>query len=139
MVMEWKDLEGKIFEIDYSDLTDEKINRITELDIVESIEKKTNAQPTGVSYYYRLVLKEKIPLGLGDELPQELTEIVPYKKISSVGHPAGLLDYDGTLTIREVDVENSEKLKKMKGIAVISQLDEIEGIIKKHLTKLETL
>jgi archaeoflavoprotein AfpA len=39
-----------------------------------------------------------------------------------------------TLTIREIDLENSEKLKTMKGITVISQLDDIEGIIKKHLT-----
>jgi archaeoflavoprotein AfpA len=43
-----------------------------------------------------------------------------------------------TLTIRDVDVENSEKLKRMKGITVISQLDDIEGIIEKHLTKLQT-
>ncbi len=43
-----------------------------------------------------------------------------------------------TLTIRDVDVENSKKLKRMKGITVISQLDDIEGIIEKHLTKLQT-
>ncbi len=44
-----------------------------------------------------------------------------------------------TLTIREVDVENSEKLKRMKGITVISQLEDIEEIVEKHLTKTETL
>ena len=42
-----------------------------------------------------------------------------------------------TLTIREVDLENSEKLKRMRGITVISQLEAIEEIVKKH-ARLET-
>jgi archaeoflavoprotein AfpA len=37
------------------------------------------------------------------------------------------------LTIREVDLENSRKLKRMRGMTVISQLTDIEDIIKKHL------
>jgi len=60
-----------------------------------------------------------------DQAPGKTTTILPS------GKPL-------TLTIRDVDVENSEKLKRMKGITVISQLDEIEGIIEKHLTKLQT-
>ncbi len=43
------------------------------------------------------------------------------------------------LTIREIDVENSEKLKRMKGITIISQLEALEEIIKKHLTQPENL
>lgn len=43
-----------------------------------------------------------------------------------------------TLTIRDVDVENSEKLKRMKGITVISQLGDIEGIIERHLAEQQT-
>jgi len=40
-----------------------------------------------------------------------------------------------TLTIRKIDVENAEKLKRMKGITVLSQPEDIEEIIKKHLIK----
>jgi archaeoflavoprotein AfpA len=40
-----------------------------------------------------------------------------------------------TLTIRDIDVENTKKLKMMRGINVISQLEDVEGIINKHLTK----
>lgn len=36
-----------------------------------------------------------------------------------------------TLTIREIDVENAERLKRMKGITVISKPEDIEEIIKK--------
>jgi len=61
-----------------------------------------------------------------DQKPGETTTILPDGK-------------ELKLTIREVDLKNSEKLRKMKGITVISQLEDIEGIIKKHLTKLETL
>jgi archaeoflavoprotein AfpA len=41
------------------------------------------------------------------------------------------------LSIREVDLENSERLKRMRGVTVISELDEIEGIINRHLDKLQ--
>ncbi len=44
-----------------------------------------------------------------------------------------------TITIRKIDLDNSERLKRMKGITVISQLVDIEGIIRKHLTTPETL
>jgi len=37
------------------------------------------------------------------------------------------------LTIREIDVRNSQKLKRMRGITVISVLTDIEGIVRKHL------
>ena len=60
-----------------------------------------------------------------DQKPGETTTVLPDGK-------------ELTLTIRDVDLENSEKLKRMKGITVISQLKDIEGMIKKHLTKLET-
>lgn len=60
-----------------------------------------------------------------DQKPGETTTILPDGK-------------ELTLTIRNIDLENSEKLKRMKGITVISQLEDIEGIIKKHLTKLKT-
>ncbi len=39
-----------------------------------------------------------------------------------------------TLTMREIDVENAERLKRMEGIAVLSQPEDIEKIIKDHLT-----
>jgi archaeoflavoprotein AfpA len=61
-----------------------------------------------------------------DQKPGETTTILP----------------DGNelkLTIRDVDVENSEKLKRMKGITIISRLEELEEIIEKHLTKPENL
>jgi len=61
-----------------------------------------------------------------DQKPGETTTILPDGK-------------ELTLTIREVDLENSEKLRRMKGITVISQLEDIERIIKKHLTKQENL
>ncbi len=60
-----------------------------------------------------------------DQKPGEITTILPDGK-------------ELTLAIRDVDLENSEKLKRMKGITVISQLEDIEGMIKKHLTRLET-
>ncbi len=60
-----------------------------------------------------------------DQKPGKTTTILPDGK-------------ELTLTIREVDLENSEKLKRIKGITIISQLEDIEGIIKKHLAKLET-
>jgi len=60
-----------------------------------------------------------------DQIQGETTTILPNGK-------------ELTLTIREIDLENSEKLKRMKGITVISRLEDTEGIIKKHLTKLET-
>ena len=54
-----------------------------------------------------------------DQKPGETTTILPNgKKL--------------VLKIREVDLENSEKLKRMSGITVLSQLIEIEEIIKKH-------
>jgi len=37
------------------------------------------------------------------------------------------------LTIREIDVENAERLKRLKGIRVISELEDINEIIKKHI------
>jgi archaeoflavoprotein AfpA len=40
-----------------------------------------------------------------------------------------------TLTIRKIDVENAEKLKRMREITVLSQPEDIEEIIKKHLIK----
>jgi archaeoflavoprotein AfpA len=40
-----------------------------------------------------------------------------------------------TLTIRKIDVKNAEKLKRMRGITVLSQPEDIEEIIKKHLIK----
>jgi archaeoflavoprotein AfpA len=40
-----------------------------------------------------------------------------------------------TLTIRKIDVENAEKLKRMMGIAVLSQPEDIEEIIKEYLIK----
>ncbi len=61
-----------------------------------------------------------------DQRPGETTTILP----------------DGnelTLTIRDIDLENSEKLKRMKGVTVISELKDIEGIIKKHLAKTRNL
>lgn len=57
-----------------------------------------------------------------DQEPGETTTILPNGK-------------ELTLTMREVDLENSEKLKRMKGITVISHLEDIEEITKKHLTK----
>ncbi len=40
-----------------------------------------------------------------------------------------------TLTIREIDVENVEKLKGIMGITVLSQPEDIEEIIKEYLIK----
>ncbi len=60
-----------------------------------------------------------------DQKPGETTTILPDGK-------------ELTLIMRAVDLENSEKLKRMTGITVISHLRDIEQIIKKHLTKLET-
>jgi archaeoflavoprotein AfpA len=40
-----------------------------------------------------------------------------------------------TLTTRKIDVKNAEKLKRMRGITVLSQPEDIEEIIKKHLIK----
>ena len=37
------------------------------------------------------------------------------------------------LTIREVDLENSQKLKRMRGLTVVSQLADIENIVKTRL------
>lgn len=57
-----------------------------------------------------------------DQKPSKITTVLP----------------DGeklTLTIREIDVENAEKLKRMRGITVLSQPEDIEEIIKKHLIK----
>jgi archaeoflavoprotein AfpA len=39
-----------------------------------------------------------------------------------------------SLTMRDIDVENAERLKRMDGITVISQPEDIEEIIKKHLS-----
>ena len=60
-----------------------------------------------------------------DQKPGETTTILPDGK-------------ELTLTIREVDLENSEKLKRMRGITVISQLTDIEAIIRKHLVNTQT-
>jgi archaeoflavoprotein AfpA len=38
------------------------------------------------------------------------------------------------LTIREIDVENAERLKRMKGVRVISELEDIDRIIRTHLS-----
>ena len=38
-----------------------------------------------------------------------------------------------TLTMRDIDVENAEKLKRMKGITVISQPEDIEKIVKEYM------
>ena len=59
-----------------------------------------------------------------DQRPGETTTILPSGK-------------QLTLRMRDVDVENSEKLKRMKGITVISQLDDLEGIIEEHLAELQ--
>jgi archaeoflavoprotein AfpA len=58
-----------------------------------------------------------------DQKPGDITTVLPDGK-------------ELILSIREVDLENSERLKRMRGVTVISELDDIEGIIKKHLTKL---
>jgi archaeoflavoprotein AfpA len=39
-----------------------------------------------------------------------------------------------TLTMREIDLENTERLKRMKGITVIPELEEIEKMIKNVAT-----
>ena len=72
-----------------------------------------------------LKAKKEVYIYPVDQKPGETTTILPNGK-------------ELTLTIREVDLENSEKLKRMRGITVISQLEDIEGVIKKHMTKLET-
>ncbi len=61
-----------------------------------------------------------------DQKPGETVTILPNGK-------------ELTLTIREVDLENSEKLKRIRGITVIPRLEDIEEIIKKHLTKMTSL
>lgn len=38
-----------------------------------------------------------------------------------------------TLTMRDIDIENAEKLKRMNGITVLSKLEDIEKTVKKHL------
>jgi flavoprotein len=38
-----------------------------------------------------------------------------------------------TLTMRDVDLEAVDKLRRMKGITVMGHPDEIRGIVKKHL------
>jgi flavoprotein len=42
-----------------------------------------------------------------------------------------------TLTMRDVDIEAVEKLRKMKGITVLEHPYEIRGIIKNHIKKRE--
>jgi archaeoflavoprotein AfpA len=64
----------------------------------------------------------KVYIYPADQKPGKITTVLP----------------DGeklTLTIREIDVENAERLKRMQGITVLSQPEEIEEIIKKHLIK----
>ena len=60
-----------------------------------------------------------------DQKPGDITTVLPDGK-------------ELILSIREVDLENSERLKRMRGVTVISELEDIERIIKKHLTKLQT-
>jgi len=40
-----------------------------------------------------------------------------------------------TLTIRKIDVENADKLKRMREISVLSQPEDIEEIIKEYLSR----
>ena len=57
-----------------------------------------------------------------DQRPGDVTTILPDGK-------------ELTLSIREVDLENSERLKRMRGITVVPKLEDFEGIIKKHLAE----
>ncbi len=40
---------------------------------------------------------------------------------------------DLKLRIRKEDVENVDKLRRMRGITVLSRIDEIEDVVKEHM------
>jgi flavoprotein len=58
-----------------------------------------------------------------DQKPGETTTILPGGR-------------ELTLTIRRIDLENARKLKRMRGITVLSQLGDIKDTIERHLDKL---
>jgi flavoprotein len=41
-----------------------------------------------------------------------------------------------TLCMRDVDIENSNRLKWMQGVTVLKQIKEIEDVIKRHVENL---
>ncbi len=57
-----------------------------------------------------------------DNKPGELTTLLPNGKTL-------------TLYIRDVDVENVNKLRKMEGIEVLDTVEDIEKVIRKHIKK----
>jgi len=41
-----------------------------------------------------------------------------------------------TLYMRDVDIENSNRLKRIQGVTVLKQIKEIEDVIKRHVENL---
>lgn len=71
-----------------------------------------------------MALKAKVPVYIypADQRPGEITTDLPSgKKL--------------TLTMRDVDIEAVDRLRKMPGMTVLEDPDEIPGIVRKHLER----
>ena len=124
--MNYKDLEGRVYHID--DLLPNQIEKIRKLPYVESIDSRTDASPTDVSTYYRLVLKEK--RHFWDNLPDDLTAIVGRLGATYIGDPAALLDYQGPLIVmraspdKPIKPEHIAKIEEEPDVLYVQDMTE---------------
>jgi hypothetical protein len=136
MVMDYKKLEGRVFHLEIPELPQETLEKLIGLDCVESVEHHHYADCCGVTYFYRLVLKEAVPLLAWKKekpespVPKEIRELIPPNvDLSQQMNPAVLLGhYYGSLTTRSFSLDEAltnEQIARIEEIPLVLYIQDV--------------
>jgi len=117
------------------------LNPVKDLQMYPVTYCKKNARATSQSIIYASK-DSKIAYGIADSLLTNAVSQAAKARLPIYLYPAD--QYEGsiltilpdgkelTLYMRDVDIENANRLKQMQGVTVLEQINEIENVVKRH-------